>query len=130
MRDELKAYCQAIDFNETKALNNLRAILDDARLSKAEDMAKLSALWDRLAFAKQASRNVIYVPPSSYVWRPKPSVRQTNWFVATNNAQPPGNPYSIVGNVFEAPMGSNVTSPAAGEVHLVISASLAGKLAT
>lgn len=54
LRDELKAYCQAIDFNETVALNKLRATLDEARLSKAEDMAKLSALWDRLAFAKQS----------------------------------------------------------------------------
>ena len=54
LRDELKAYCQAIDFNETVALNKLRATLDEALLSKAEDMAKLSALWDRLAFAKQS----------------------------------------------------------------------------
>ena len=32
--------------------------LDKARLSKADDTAQLSALWDRLAFAKQAGRQV------------------------------------------------------------------------
>ena len=58
LRDKLKGYCQAIDFNDIVALKNLRATLDEARLSKAEDMAKLSALWDRLAFAKQASPNI------------------------------------------------------------------------
>ena len=58
MRDELKVYCHAIDFNETVALNKLRATLDEARLSKANDTAQLSALWDRLAFAKQAGRQV------------------------------------------------------------------------
>ena len=58
LSDKLKGYCQAIDFNDIVALKNLRATLDEARLSKAEDMAKLSALWDRLAFAKQASPNI------------------------------------------------------------------------
>ena len=58
LSDKLKGYCQAIDFNDILALKNLRATLDEARLSKAEDMAKLSALWDRLAFAKQASPNI------------------------------------------------------------------------
>lgn len=58
MREELKAYCHAIDFNETVALNKLRATLDEARLSKTDDTAKLSAFWDRLAFAKQAGRQV------------------------------------------------------------------------
>lgn len=52
LRDELKAYCQAIDFNETVALDKLRATLNEARLSKAADMTKLSA------FDKQASRHV------------------------------------------------------------------------
>ena len=58
LRDELKTYCHAIDFNETVALNKLRATLDEARLSKADDTEKLSALWDRLSFAKQAGRQV------------------------------------------------------------------------
>ena len=58
LRDELKAYCHAIDFNDTVALNKLRATLDEARLSQADDTAKLSALWDRLTFAKQAGRHV------------------------------------------------------------------------
>ena len=58
LHDELKAYCHAIDFNETVALNNERATLDEARLSKVEDAAKLSTLWDRLAFAKQVGRQV------------------------------------------------------------------------
>ena len=40
------------------ALNKLRATLDEARLSQADDTAKLSALWDRLTFAKQAGRQV------------------------------------------------------------------------
>lgn len=40
------------------ALNELRATLDEACLSNVEDTAKLSALWDRLAFAKQAGRQV------------------------------------------------------------------------
>ena len=53
-----KAYCHTIDFNDTVALNKLRATLDAARLSQAEDTAKLSALWDRLTFAKQAGRQV------------------------------------------------------------------------
>ena len=30
LRDELKAYCHAIDFNDTVALNKLRATLDKA----------------------------------------------------------------------------------------------------
>lgn len=51
--DELKAYCHAIDFNDTMALNKLRATLDEARLSQADDTAKLSALWDTLTFATQ-----------------------------------------------------------------------------
>lgn len=46
LRDELKAYCHAIDFNDTVALNKLRATLDEARLSEADDTAKLSALWE------------------------------------------------------------------------------------
>ena len=58
MRDELKAYCHAIDFNDTVVLNKLRATLDEARLSQADDTAKRSALWDRLTFAKQAGRQV------------------------------------------------------------------------
>ena len=40
------------------ALNKLPATLDEARLSKAEDTTKLPALWDRLAFTKQAGRQV------------------------------------------------------------------------
>ena len=58
LRDELKTYCHASDFNDTVALNKLRATLDEARLSQADDTAKLSALWDRLTFAKQAGRQV------------------------------------------------------------------------
>ena len=58
LRDELKAYCHAIDFKNTVALNKSRATLDEARLSQADDTAKLSALWDRLTFAKQAGRQV------------------------------------------------------------------------
>ncbi|KAL9969690.1 hypothetical protein ACROYT_G021937 [Oculina patagonica] len=53
-----KLICTAIDFNETVALNKLRATLDKACLSKAEDTTNLSALWDRLALSKQAGRQV------------------------------------------------------------------------
>jgi len=58
LREKLKAYCHAIDFNDTVALNKLRATLDETRLSQADNTAKLSALWDRLTFAKQAGRQV------------------------------------------------------------------------
>ena len=56
LRDELKKYCHAIDFNETVALSKLRALIEEARLSKAEETAKITALLDRLTFSKQVSR--------------------------------------------------------------------------
>lgn len=49
--DKLKVYCHMINFNETVDINKLQATFDKARLSKAEDTAKLLALLDRLAFA-------------------------------------------------------------------------------
>ena len=45
-------------FNDTVALNKLRATLGEVRLSQADDTAKLSALWGRLTLAKQAGRQV------------------------------------------------------------------------
>ena len=58
LRDELKKYCHAIDFNETVALSKLRALLEEARLSKAEETARITALWDRLTFSKQSGKQV------------------------------------------------------------------------
>ena len=52
LRDELKKYCHAIDFNETVALSKLRALIEEARLSQAEETGKITALWDRLTFSK------------------------------------------------------------------------------
>ena len=58
LRDELKKYCHAIDFNETVALCKLRALIEEARLSKAEETAKITALLDRLTFSKQSGKQV------------------------------------------------------------------------
>ena len=58
LRDELKKYCHAIDFNETVALSKLRALIEEARLSKAEETAKITALLDRLTFSKQSGKQV------------------------------------------------------------------------
>ena len=58
LRDELKKYCHAIDFNETVALSKLRALIEKARLSKAEETAKITALLDRLTFSKQSGKQV------------------------------------------------------------------------
>ena len=58
LRDELKKYCHAIDFNEAVALSKLRALLEEARLSKAEETARITALWDRLTFSKQSGKQV------------------------------------------------------------------------
>ena len=58
LRDELKKYCHAIDFNETVALSKLRALIEEARLSKVEETAKITALLDRLTFSKQSGKQV------------------------------------------------------------------------
>ena len=58
LRDELKKYCHAIDFNETVALSKLRALIEEARLSKAEETAKITAFLDRLTFSKQSGKQV------------------------------------------------------------------------
>ena len=58
LRDELKKYCHALDFNETVALSKLRALIEEARLSKAEETAKITALLDRLTFSKQSGKQV------------------------------------------------------------------------
>ena len=58
LRDELKKYCDAIDFNETVALSKLRALIEEARLSKAEETAKITAFLDRLTFSKQSGKQV------------------------------------------------------------------------
>ena len=58
LREELKKYCHAIDFNETVALSKLRALIEEARLSKAEETAKITALLDRLTFSKQSGKQV------------------------------------------------------------------------
>ena len=58
LRDEFKKYCHAIDFNETVALSKLRALIEEARLSKAEETAKITALLDRLTFSKQSGKQV------------------------------------------------------------------------
>lgn len=108
LRDELKAYCHAIDFNDTVALNKLRATLDGARLSQADDTAKLSALWDRLMFTKQAGRHVDF--------------RATDY-------TPPSNPGSIEGNA-EPPRFSDVTKTTVEGVQPVRNAMLAVTLAT
>ena len=58
LRVELKKYCHAIDFNETVALSKLRALIEEARLSKAEEIAKISAQLDRLTFSIQSGKQV------------------------------------------------------------------------
>ena len=58
LRDELKKYCHAIDFNETVALSKLRALIEEARLSQAEETGKITVLWDRLTFSKQSGKQV------------------------------------------------------------------------
>ena len=40
------------------ALNKLRGTLDEAKKSQAEETKKLSALWERLSYSKQAGRQV------------------------------------------------------------------------
>lgn len=58
LRDELKTYCHAIDFNDVIALNKLRGALEEARHCNAPEVAKLSALWERLSYSKQSGRPV------------------------------------------------------------------------
>ena len=58
LRDEFKKYCHALDFNETVALSKLRALIEEARLSKPEETAKITALLDRLTFSKQSGKQV------------------------------------------------------------------------
>ena len=40
------------------ALNKLRATLEEAQVSQADDTAKLLALWDRPTFAKQVGHHI------------------------------------------------------------------------
>lgn len=40
LRNELKAYCQAINFNDTVALNKLCEVLEEACQSKAEETTR------------------------------------------------------------------------------------------
>ena len=59
LHDKLKAYCLAIDFIDTVALNNLRATLDENQLSQVYDTDKLSALWEKLT-TKQVGMELGY----------------------------------------------------------------------
>ena len=58
LSDKLKKYCHAIDFSETVALSKLRALIEEGRLSKAEEAAKITALLDGLTFSKQSGKQV------------------------------------------------------------------------
>ena len=58
LRDELKTYCHTIDFNDAIALNKLRGTLEEGHRCNAPEVAKLSALWERLSYSKQSGRPV------------------------------------------------------------------------
>lgn len=58
LRSELKAYCHALDFNESTASTKLKALVPLAITAGAEDAPKIKAIDEGLLFARVSSKKV------------------------------------------------------------------------